>query len=195
MKQYRVKPYTVAPWIFHAIEILRPREKLPVSKWAEANRVLPDGNSIPGPWRNSVTPYLVEIMDTFTEEDVEKIIFVKPAQVGGTSAMENMTQEKEEESLILPLGKPYKFEGQTYTEVDLSALEDISAADMAAVNKILSRKGVVTPMPEMTLDFCIYMAAKVSKLPAEFFMGLPARDTIKLKNLVTGFLYGGDGED
>jgi len=101
----------------------------------------------------------------------------------------------EEESLILTLGKPYKFEGQTYTEVDLSALEDTSAADLAAVNKILSRKGVVTPMPEMTLDFCIYMAARISNHPAEFFLGLPARDTIKLKNLVTGFLYGGDGED
>ena len=37
-----------------------------------------------------MTPYLVEIMDAFSDEMVEEIIFVKPTQVGGTSAMENM---------------------------------------------------------------------------------------------------------
>ena len=72
-----------------AIEILRPRERVSVSVWAERNRVLPSGNAIPGPWRNSVTPYLVEIMDAFSDDTTEKIIFVKPTQVGGTSAMEN----------------------------------------------------------------------------------------------------------
>lgn len=90
MKKYRQKPYVVPPWIHKAVQVLRPVERVPVSKWAEANRVLPDSNSIPGPWRNSVTPYLVEIMDAFSDEMVEEIIFVKPTQVGGTSAMENM---------------------------------------------------------------------------------------------------------
>lgn len=90
MKKYRQKPYVVPPWIHKAVQVLRPVERVPVSKWAEANRVLPDSNSIPGPWRNSVTPYLAEIMDAFSDEMVEEIIFVKPTQVGGTSAMENM---------------------------------------------------------------------------------------------------------
>ena len=90
MKKYRQKPYTVPPWIHKAVQVLRPVERVTVSKWAEANRVLPDSNSIPGPWRNSVTPYLVEIMNVFSDEMVEEIIFVKPTQVGGTSAMENM---------------------------------------------------------------------------------------------------------
>lgn len=90
MKKYRQKPYAVPPWIHKAVQVLRPVERATVSRWAEANRVLPDSNSIPGPWRNSVTPYLVEIMDAFSDEMVEEIIFVKPTQVGGTSAMENM---------------------------------------------------------------------------------------------------------
>ena len=37
-------------------------------------------------------------------------------------------EEPEEESLILKFRKPYKFEGQEYTEVDLSAMEDMTAA-------------------------------------------------------------------
>ena len=72
------------------MEELRPRPRLPASQWAEQNRVLPSGNAIPGPWMNSVTPYLTEIMDTMTNGEAEKIVFVKPTQVGGTSAMENV---------------------------------------------------------------------------------------------------------
>ncbi len=90
MRKYRVKPFEVPPWIYKAVQVLRPRERVKVSEWAEKYRILPDGNSIPGPWRNSVTPYLVEIMDTLSDEDVELTIYVKPTQVGGTSSMENM---------------------------------------------------------------------------------------------------------
>ena len=89
MRKYRVKPYKVPGWMVPAIEILRPRERVSTSAWAEQNRILPNGNAIPGPWRNNVTPYLVEIMDAFSDETTEKIVFVKPTQVGGTSAMEN----------------------------------------------------------------------------------------------------------
>lgn len=58
MKKYRIKPYTIPAWVLPAIEILRPRERLPVATWAEKYRILPDTNAIPGPWRNTVTPYL-----------------------------------------------------------------------------------------------------------------------------------------
>lgn len=90
MRKYKQEPYTVPPWIYNAIQVLRPVERLTVSEWAAKYRVLPDGNAIPGPWSNSVTPYLVEIMDTFSDDMVEEIVFVKPTQVGGTSPMENM---------------------------------------------------------------------------------------------------------
>lgn len=90
MKKYAVAPLYVPSWIKKAVEELRPRPRLPVSQWAEANRVLPPGSPIPGPWRNSVTPYLTEIMDAFSDGDAEKIVFVKPTQVGGTAALENM---------------------------------------------------------------------------------------------------------
>ncbi len=90
MKKYAVKSYQVPAWIKKALGALRPRERLPVSKWAEKFRVLPDTNAIPGPWRNNVTPYLVGIMDAFSDDTVEKIVFIKPTQVGGTASMENM---------------------------------------------------------------------------------------------------------
>ena len=90
MKKYTAKPYVVPEWVKKALGTLRPRERLPVSRWAEEYRILPNTNAIPGPWRNRITPYLVEIMDAFSDDSVERIIFIKPTQVGGTSAMENM---------------------------------------------------------------------------------------------------------
>ena len=88
-RRQKIKPYTVPSWIYRAIQVLRPPERLTVSQWAEKKRTL-TGGAMPGPWRNSVTPYLVEIMDAFSDDVIEEIIFVKPTQVGGTTAMENM---------------------------------------------------------------------------------------------------------
>uniref|UniRef100_A0AAU8B7C8 Tail assembly protein n=1 Tax=Dulem virus 34 TaxID=3145752 RepID=A0AAU8B7C8_9CAUD len=107
-------------------------------------------------------------------------------------AGENM---EEAPDLVLKLKKPYVFDGQTYTEVDLSGLEDTTAADLAAVGKIVTKLGVVSPMPEMSMEFCLHMAARVSGMKVDFFTGLPAGEAIKLKNIVTGFLYGGDGDN
>lgn len=90
LRKFSLKPFGVPPWIYKAVQTLRPPERLPVSKWAEKKRTLSGGSAIPGPWNNGVTPYLVEIMDAFTDDATEEIVFVKPTQVGGTTAMENM---------------------------------------------------------------------------------------------------------
>ena len=106
-------------------------------------------------------------------------------------------ENAEPEGLILRFGKPYKFGGMEYTEVDLSGLEDVTAGVLESVGKIVSKKapGMNPALLEMSLQFCNYLAQRVAKLPLEFFEKLPAREAIKLKTMVTGFLYGGDGED
>ena len=106
-------------------------------------------------------------------------------------------EDTEPEDMVLRFGKPYKFGGQEYTEVDLSGLEDVTAGVLENVGKIAAKKnpGMNPALQEMSLTFCTYLAQRVAKLPLEFFTGLPAKEAIKLKTLVTNFLYGGDGED
>ena len=65
-------------------------EDLTVSRWAEKHRVLDEGSSLPGKWSNNVTPYLIEIMDSFNDPYIQQINFCKPTQVGGTEALINM---------------------------------------------------------------------------------------------------------
>ena len=104
-------------------------------------------------------------------------------------------EDPEEESLVLKFRKPYKFEGKEYTEVDLSAMEDMTAADLCAVAKLANREQGTSLIPETTLPYAMYMAARASRKSVEFFKGLPPVEAMKLKNLVMGFLYGGDGEE
>ena len=77
-------------FLTHALQALKPPEKMLMSDWAEKYRVLDSKSSaIPGPWRNNVTPYLIGIMNEFNNVDTEEIVFVKPTQVGGTEVLQN----------------------------------------------------------------------------------------------------------
>lgn len=98
----------------------------------------------------------------------------------------------EKNTMILKFGKPYSFEGEEFDEIDLSGLEDVSANDMIKAQKLLTKEGSVEVIPEMTLQFACILAAQVTSRPLEFYTQLPAREAIKLKNLVTGFLYGAE---
>ncbi len=74
-----------------AIRSLKVPQRHPVSRWADENRILDSSvSSRPGRWKTATTPYLQEIMDAFTDPEVEEIVVVKAAQTGGTEAVLNM---------------------------------------------------------------------------------------------------------
>lgn len=90
-RRSRLRKFTIPAYIKEALQSLRPPEDISVSEWAERHRVLTmESSAMPGPWRNSKTPYLVGIMDEFRNYDTEEIVFVKSTQIGGTEALLNM---------------------------------------------------------------------------------------------------------
>ena len=87
----RKSKFVVNSYQYEALQLLCPPEQLTVSEWAETYRVLDSRSSaMPGAWTNSITPYLVGVMDEFNNYETEEIIFCKPTQVGGTEALQNM---------------------------------------------------------------------------------------------------------
>jgi phage terminase large subunit GpA-like protein len=70
---------------------LKPDSILSVSDWADQNRVLSQTASAePGKFRTERTPYLKEIMDALSPSSpIEKVIFMKGSQIGGTEAGNN----------------------------------------------------------------------------------------------------------
>ena len=101
---------------------------------------------------------------------------------------------KSGQSCTVRFHKPYYFEGKEYFEVDLSGLEDLTGADMIAVNKGMARTsaGIIDIMPEVSLEYACHIAARAAKQPVEFFTQLPPREAMKIKNRVTAFLFGSD---
>ena len=107
-------------------------------------------------------------------------------------ADKNIAPVEEQNEYIIRFSKPYTFEEETVSEIDISGIDGLTAADMIAVQKQMTKGGTVDALPEMSLQYACIVAARVTKRPIEFFTGLPARDAIKLKNKVTGFIFGAD---
>lgn len=106
-----------------------------------------------------------------------------------TAAQASAATKNEEVSSIVTFGKPYHFEGTDYESVDLSGLDNLTAENMIAADKYLTSNGVFTPMPEMNLEYALFIASTATGFPVEFFRNLPPKDAIKVKNRVTNFFY------
>lgn len=110
----------------------------------------------------------------------------------GSSRGIGQRRRSDRERVYGSFNKPYTFEGETYDKIDLSGLDNLTAADMIAANKILDRTGSFTFLPEMSLEYACIIAAKATKLPVEFFKGLHLKEAVKVKNRVTAFFYGAE---
>lgn len=68
----------------------KPPERIKVWEWADKNRTLTSESSAePGPWRSDRTPYMIPIMEAFTDSGVERIIIMASAQVGKSEMLNN----------------------------------------------------------------------------------------------------------
>ena len=68
-----------------------PPPRLTVAEWADQNRVLsPEASSEPGRWRTERVEYMREIMQAFSDPDVETVVLRKSAQVGYTEILLNI---------------------------------------------------------------------------------------------------------
>ena len=100
-----------------------------------------------------------------------------------------LPKKEEKDEFIIKYRKPYNFEGETYTELDLHGLEDLRGRDLTAIEKSFNKTGVSSFVPETTTTFAKIVATRVTGYPAEYFEELPVGEVEKIKNVVVGFLY------
>lgn len=93
---------------------------------------------------------------------------------------------------LVTFSKPHSFEGKEYTELDLSGLEDITTRQLADISKHFSTTEYITPRPEADLQYCCMVAAEILHLPKQFFDGLPAKQGMKVRDVVQGFFQAED---
>lgn len=92
---------------------------------------------------------------------------------------------------ILKLSQPYAFGGLSYTEIDLSSMEGMTAADMIAAEEHLIREGLFTPEKEDTMEYNIFLASRFSGLPMQFFVQFKPKDVTRLRATIRKYI----GED
>lgn len=68
--------------ILDTAQMVRPPERLAVSEAAEKYRKLNIPGGYVGPWKNEVTPYLIDPMNVLTSRDYTGMCFAGPAQTG-----------------------------------------------------------------------------------------------------------------
>lgn len=105
---------------------------------------------------------------------------------------EETEEDPEDDDLYVVFKKPYKFEGQEYTGVDLHPLEDMTCADLKKCELRYNRTGGADPLKEFSLGYTMLVAASMTKKPIEFYNQLPARDALAVKAAVSNFLLGED---
>lgn len=99
-----------------------------------------------------------------------------------------MAKKTEINDNVIVFGKPYLFEGEEVVSIDLSGAENIKARDMIEANNYLARMGRLTvPVPELDLQYLLYLAHLASDKPIEFFEQLSMADAVKVKNKVRSF--------
>lgn len=95
---------------------------------------------------------------------------------------------KKNDEFVIEFSKPHTFEGKEYKNVDLSGLEELNGSDLIDADQELIASGKQAMVNELSLPYLVIIAAKACKQPEHFFLGLPAKDLIRVKNTVMGFL-------
>jgi phage terminase large subunit GpA-like protein len=83
------KYHSLGHLLTHLTDAFQPPERLTVSQAAAKYRFVNNPGSYVGPWLNETAPYLVEVMDCFTDRRFASVVFAAPAQCGKTDAFIN----------------------------------------------------------------------------------------------------------
>jgi len=98
------------------------------------------------------------------------------------------TEPKEEPvDLLLKFDKPYVFEGETYTELDLSALEQWNADTICKCERAYRKAYPQSLVPLMETEYRLLAARWATKKPIEFFKRMPPDLTYAVANVVLSF--------
>lgn len=103
---------------------------------------------------------------------------------------EEAVQAAQGESQMIDLGKPYKFEGKEYTEIDLSGLDKLTVKDAIDIQRQLfnEREVAAAMLTETTTAFARAVAAKATELPIEFFKLMPRGASRRVLGSVRGYM-------
>jgi phage terminase large subunit GpA-like protein len=108
----------------NTMQKLRPPPKLTISEWADTYRKLsPESSAESGSWHTSRCEYQREIMDTFNDVNIERIVVMTSSQVGKTEILLNaIGYYIDQDSSPMMVVQPNLTMGQAFSKDRLAAM-------------------------------------------------------------------------
>lgn len=97
------------------------------------------------------------------------------------AVIQGMNADIDEKSHVVRFEKPYVFENETFEQVDLSGIGDLTGLDEMRAEHRMARAGVQMAAPQFNYLYICCVAAMATGLKEEFFTGLPLREALRLK--------------
>lgn len=103
--------------------------------------------------------------------------------------MEKKMVQNEKEVFKLVLEDPFLFDGEEVKEIDLEELFGLTAGDMCAMDLQMAVKGYSGIRMDATRQYAMLAAARVNHKPWEWLDRMNARDSVRLRDMVSAFFY------
>ena len=84
----------------------------------------------------------------------------------------------------MKLDTPYEYEGETYSEIDLSGVADLNAMHLSEAENRMTKAGFLATENSFNFLYACIIGGMAVKKPEAFFLGLPLRELLKLKAAV-----------
>ena len=88
------------------------------------------------------------------------------------------------ENHVLKLERPYTFEGEQYTEINLCAVADLNSMNESTAENRMAVMGFAVTETKTNYYYSCVLASMATNKTEAFFTGLPLCETLKLKNAV-----------
>ena len=96
--------------------------------------------------------------------------------------------ESQNTNHVVKFSQPYVLGGRSYAEIDLSSLENMTAADMIAAEAYMIREGLFTTEKEDALEYIFFIASRFSGLSMQFFTQFKPMDAARLRATVKEYM-------
>ena len=106
---------------------------------------------------------------------------------------EDAAEQNAQREHVVTFGRPYRFEGKDYEEIDLSGLDKLTIQVAVDVQtRLFGRREIASTLVcETTTAFAVEIAAAASGMPVEFFQYMPRGIGKTVKLAVQGYVGNG----
>ena len=88
---------------------------------------------------------------------------------------------KDKHSHVMKFGKPYTYKGETYTEIDLSGVTNMTGMNVRQAENRMEEEDIRAAEKTLNYYYCCLIASMATGKDVAFFLGLPLSEAVQLR--------------